>query len=75
MRKQQTSNRILRMRDLPSKVGYEPTTIYGLITQGKFPPPFKLRDGGRAAGWYESTIDEWLNQDQTTATSEGDSHE
>ena len=53
-------NRIIRMKELPSKVGFQPSTIYELIAKGKFPPPFKLIPGGRAAGWFESTIDEWL---------------
>ena len=53
-------NRIIRMKELPSKVGFRPSTIYELIAKGKFPPPFKLIQGGRAAGWFESTIDEWL---------------
>ena len=48
------------MKELPSKVGFQPSTIYELIAKGKFPPPFKLIPGGRAAGWFESTIDEWL---------------
>ena len=52
--------RTLRMRDLPSKVGYQPSTIYGLIAQGKFPKPSKLSPGGRAAGWLESDIDNWI---------------
>ena len=51
---------ILRMKDLPKKIGFQPSTIYELIAKGKFPPPFKLIQGGRAAGWFESTIDEWL---------------
>ena len=34
--------RTLRMKDLPSKVGFQPSTIYGLIAQGKFPKPYKL---------------------------------
>ena len=54
--------RILRMKDLPSKVGYQPSTIYGLIAQGKFPKPFKLSPGGRAAGWQETVIDAWINK-------------
>jgi prophage regulatory protein len=33
--------RTLRMKDLPSKVGFQPSTIYGLIAQGKFPKPYK----------------------------------
>ena len=52
--------RIVRMKDLPSKIGFQPSTIYGLIAEGKFPAPHKLVPGGRAAGWLESTIDEWL---------------
>ena len=54
--------RTLRMRDLPSKVGYRPSTIYALIAAGKFPKPFKLSSGGRAAGWLETTIDEWISE-------------
>jgi prophage regulatory protein len=52
--------RTLRMKDLPAKVGFQPSTIYGLIAQGKFPKPYKLTPGGRAAGWQESTIDAWI---------------
>ena len=52
---------VLRMKDLPKKIGYQPSTIYELIVKGKFPPPFKLVQGGRAAGWLESTIDEWFS--------------
>jgi prophage regulatory protein len=53
-------NRILRMRDLPAKVGLRPSTIYQLVAEGKFPPPFKLVIGGRASGWLEEQIDSWL---------------
>jgi len=51
---------VLRMKDLPKKIGYQPSTIYELIAKGKFPPPFKLVQGGRAAGWLEATIDDWI---------------
>ena len=60
MEARNTNKRIIRMKDLPSKTGFQPSTIYELIAKGKFPPPFKLIPGGRAAGWFESTIDEWL---------------
>ena len=52
--------RTLRMKDLPSKVGFQPSTIYGLIAQGKFPKPYKLTPGGRAAGWDEAVIDAYI---------------
>jgi len=54
--------RTLRMSELPEKVGYKTSTIYGLVAQGKFPKPFKLTPGGRAAGWLESTIDDWIRE-------------
>ena len=54
--------RTLRMTDLPEKVGYKSSTIYALVAQSKFPKPFKLAPGGRAAGWLESTIDDWIRE-------------
>ena len=54
------SHRILRMKDLPKKIGFQPSTIYEFIAEGKFPRPFKLVPGGRASGWLESTVNAWL---------------
>lgn len=54
--------RTLRMKDLPEKVGLRPSTIYALVAQGKFPAPFKLLPGGRAVGWLETTVDDWLDR-------------
>ena len=56
------SRRVLRMKDLPSKVGFQPSTLYELIAAGKFPAPFKLVRGGRASAWLESTIDAWIQE-------------
>lgn len=56
------TSRILRMHDLVKKVGYAKSTIYGLVKEGKFPAPFKLTPGGRANGWFEHTIDEYLQK-------------
>lgn len=61
MQAKQTS-RILRMQELINKVGYAQSTIYGLVKEGKFPPPFKLTPGGRANGWFEHIIDEYLHK-------------
>lgn len=55
-----TQKRIVRMKGLPSKIGFQPSTIYGLIAEGKFPTPHKLVPDGRAKGWLESTIDAWI---------------
>jgi len=56
-----SKTRILRMRDLAEKVGLRPSTVYELVAKGRFPAPFKIVQGGRASGWLESEIDEWLN--------------
>jgi prophage regulatory protein len=60
MTQPQQNYQVLRMKDLPAKVGLKPSTIYALIAKEKFPRPFKFITGGRAAGWMEQTIDEWL---------------
>lgn len=60
--------KVLRMKDLTDKVGYKPSTIYDLISKGQFPAPMKLVPNGRAIGWFESTIDEWLIEISTRAT-------
>jgi|TARA_B110000091_G_scaffold158651_1_gene169062 prophage regulatory protein len=52
--------RVIRMKELAHKISFQPSTIYGLIAEGKFPRPFKLVPGGRAAGWFENTIDDWI---------------
>jgi predicted DNA-binding transcriptional regulator AlpA len=65
MDKSTARTRVLRMKDLPTKVGLRPSTIYELISYGKFPASFKLVSGGRASGWLETTIDAWLEERST----------
>ena len=64
------NSRILRMKDLPTKVGFRPSTIYELIAKGKFPAPFKLVPGGRAAGWLEQEVDAWITEQKESARAE-----
>lgn len=52
------NNSILRLPDVKARVGLSRSTIYLRITQGNFPKPVPL--GGRAVGWVESEIEEWL---------------
>lgn len=56
------SDRILRMKETSQIVNYRPSTIYGLISQGKFPKPTKIVPGGRAAGWSEIQIYKWIEE-------------
>jgi prophage regulatory protein len=65
------SHRIVRMQEVTERVALKPSTIYGMVQVGKFPAPFKIIPGGRAAGWMLQDIEAWLRM----RASEGVSHE
>lgn len=50
--------KLLRLADVRARVPYSRSTIYQLITEGRFPKPISL--GGRAVAWLESEIDAWI---------------
>ena len=60
MEKIPRSKRILRMRDNCKKVGLGQSSIFALVSRGLFPKPFPLIPGGRAVGWLEEDIDQWI---------------
>ena len=68
-----SSLRVIRMKELVSKIGYARSTIHALIKEGKFPEPFKLVPNGRANGWLEETIDKWM-QDRANETTRSVTH-
>ena len=51
-------HKILRLPDVKALTGLSRSTIYLRISQGTFPKPVSL--GGRAVGWVEAEIEEWL---------------
>lgn len=48
----------IRINQVAEKVGLGKSTIYRMITQGRFPKPFELTSG--CSAWIESDIDDWL---------------
>lgn len=50
---------ILRRKEVESRTGLSRSTIYSRIAAGLFPSPIDL-GGGRAVGWLESEIDQWV---------------
>jgi len=52
--------RILRMRDICQKLGLCPSTVHDLVARGIFIRPFTLIPGGRAVGWLEVDVDQWI---------------
>lgn len=55
-----SKGRIIRMKQLLEKMPFTASHIYALIKEDKFPKPFQLIPNGRAKGWHESVIDQWI---------------
>lgn len=52
------SIRILRLPEVKSKTGLSKSTIYARISANEFPKPISL--GGRAVGWTDQSILNWI---------------
>ena len=51
---------ILRFPAVKARTGLSRSTIYLRIAEGSFPKPVSL--GGRAVGWIEAEVNDWLKQ-------------
>lgn len=51
---------ILRLPSVNARTGLSRSTIYQRISEGRFPKPISL--GGRAVGWIEAEINNWLEE-------------
>ena len=56
---------ILRLPTVRARTGLSRSTIYLRISEDRFPKPISL--GGRAVGWIEAEINDWLNQQIKTS--------
>ncbi|KMQ76391.1 helix-turn-helix transcriptional regulator [Marinobacter subterrani] len=54
--------RVLRIEEVRAKTGLAKSTIYKYADRGIFPRPIPL--GGRAVGWIDSEVHEWLQEKQ-----------
>lgn len=54
------THHILRLPAVKTRTGLSRSTIYLRVAQGTFPQPVSL--GGRAVGWLEAEIQEWLQR-------------
>ena len=66
--KTRAPGRFLRLPEVMARTGLSRSTIYVRLEQGRFPRPVSL--GGRAVGWIDSEIDEWMSN--RVAKSRGD---
>jgi prophage regulatory protein len=54
------SPRFLRLPLVLERTGLGRDTVYRLVRSGTFPAPHRI--SGRASGWLESEISEWVVQ-------------
>ena len=52
---------ILRLPHVKTQTGLSRSSIYQRIADGSFPKQFSL-GGGRAVGWLESDIQNWIKE-------------
>lgn len=60
---------ILRLPTVKARTGLSRSTIYLRVAQGSFPPPISL--GGRAVGWVEAEVNQWVDQRIETSRKTG----
>ena len=53
--------RILRWPEVARRYPISKSYAYALQAKGLMPKPIKLVKGGRASGYLESEIDDWIN--------------
>lgn len=56
---------ILRLPSVKARTGLSRSTIYLRVSEGGFPKPISL--GGRAVGWIEKEVNDWLNHQIETS--------
>ncbi len=62
--------RFLRLPEVMERTGLSRSTIYVRVAAGRFPQPVAL--GGRAVGWIEAEVDEWVRERIAESRFEGD---
>jgi prophage regulatory protein len=54
------SVRIIRLAQVSAKLDMSEAKVFDMIAKGIFPRPFQIVPGGRAVGWLESDVDQWI---------------
>ncbi len=59
-KKTRAPRRFLRLPEVIARTGLSRSTIYVRLDEGRFPRPVSL--GGRAVGWIEAEVNEWIRE-------------
>jgi len=55
-------DRIIKQDELSDRMGVTRQTLYNWEKNGQMPKRFKLAKDGRAVGWLESEIEDWISE-------------
>ena len=62
-------HKIVRLPQVKGQTGLSRSSIYLRMSKDEFPKSISL--GGRAVGWFESDIQDWLEQKHKESREEG----
>lgn len=54
--------KILGTKQVLGAIPLSKSSLLNLIKSGRFPKPFVIAPGGRALGWLEADINNWIEQ-------------
>ncbi len=63
--------RIIRHAQACKKLQVSSAKLFDMIARGQFPKPFTLVPNGRAVGWLEHEVDQWILARKEDAGKEG----
>lgn len=66
-----TPVQILRHRQVRDKLQVSSAKLFDMVARGLFPKPFPLIPGGRAVGWLESDVSDWILDRKQAGQGEG----
>ena len=61
---------VLRHAEVKKRIKVSSAKLFDMVAKGQFPKPFKIVPGGRAVGWLESDVDQWVLDRKATLTQE-----
>lgn len=54
-----TRSSLIRRPDVEARTGLKRSSIYTLVSEGRFPAPIRIA-GSRSVAWVEGEIDAWI---------------
>ncbi len=58
---------IVRHAHVCKKLNVSSAKLFDMVAKGQFPKPFTIIPNGRAVGWLEGAVDEWIMQRSSAA--------